>query len=46
MVSLGEGATPLHIAERLAKAIGLKKLYLKDETATQLTVIETAPPPF
>jgi threonine synthase len=32
MVSLGEGATPLHRAERLAKAIGLKELYLKDET--------------
>ena len=32
MVSLGEGATPLHKAERLAKAMGLKELYLKDET--------------
>ena len=32
MVSLGEGGTPLHKAERLAKAVGLKKLYLKDET--------------
>jgi threonine synthase len=31
-VSLGEGGTPLHKAERLAKAIGLKELYLKDET--------------
>ncbi len=31
-VSLGEGATPLHKAERLAKAVGLKELYLKDET--------------
>ena len=32
MVSLGEGATPLHKAERLAKTVGLKELYLKDET--------------
>ncbi len=32
MVSLGEGGTPLHKAERLAKAVGLKDLYLKDET--------------
>ncbi|MEM3608811.1 MAG: threonine synthase [Candidatus Bathyarchaeia archaeon] len=32
MVSLGEGGTPLHRAERLAKAVGLKNLYLKDET--------------
>ena len=32
MVSLGEGGTPLHKAERLAKSLGLKELYLKDET--------------
>jgi threonine synthase len=32
MISLGEGATPLHKAERLAKTVGLKDLYLKDET--------------
>jgi threonine synthase len=32
MISLGEGDTPLHKAERLAKAVGLKDLYLKDET--------------
>jgi len=32
MISLGEGATPLHKAERLSKAVGLKNLYLKDET--------------
>ncbi len=32
MVSLGEGATPLHKAERLGKTVGLKGLYLKDET--------------
>jgi threonine synthase len=32
MVSLGEGGTPLHKSERLAKAVGLKDLYLKDET--------------
>jgi threonine synthase len=31
-VSLGEGGTPLHKAERLAKSLGLKELYLKDET--------------
>ncbi len=30
--SLGEGGTPLHKAERLAKNLGLKELYLKDET--------------
>jgi threonine synthase len=32
VVSLGEGGTPLHKAQRLAKHIGLKELYLKDET--------------
>ena len=32
VVSLGEGGTPLHKAERLAKVVGLKDLYLKDET--------------
>jgi threonine synthase len=32
IVSLGEGTTPLHKAERLAKTFGLKELYLKDET--------------
>lgn len=32
VISLGEGGTPLHKVERLAKAIGLKTLYLKDET--------------
>ncbi|PVX26907.1 MAG: threonine synthase [Candidatus Bathyarchaeum sp.] len=32
MVTLGEGGTPLHKAERLAKEIGLNDLYLKDET--------------
>ena len=31
-ISLGEGGTPLHKAERLAKNLGLKELYLKDET--------------
>jgi len=31
-VSLGEGGTPLHKAERLAKNLGMKELYLKDET--------------
>ena len=31
-ISLGEGGTPLHKAERLAKKVGLKNLYLKDET--------------
>lgn len=30
-VSLGEGGTPLHKAERLARSFGLKALYLKDE---------------
>jgi threonine synthase len=32
IISLGEGGTPLHKAERLAKSFGLKGLYLKDET--------------
>jgi threonine synthase len=31
-ISLGEGGTPLHKAERLAQKLGLKELYLKDET--------------
>jgi threonine synthase len=31
-ISLGEGGTPLHKALRLAKSLGLQKLYLKDET--------------
>ncbi len=32
IISLGEGGTPLHKVERLAKSVGLRKLYLKDET--------------
>jgi threonine synthase len=32
LVTLGEGGTPLHKAERLAKKLRLKNLYLKDET--------------
>lgn len=32
IVSLGEGGTPLHKADRLAKTMGLTSLYLKDET--------------
>ena len=32
MISLGEGGTPLHKADRLAKTMGLSNLYLKDET--------------
>jgi threonine synthase len=31
-VSLGEGGTPLHKAERLARDLGLQRLFLKDET--------------
>jgi len=31
-VTMGEGGTPLHRAERLAKKIGLNVVYLKDET--------------
>jgi threonine synthase len=31
-VTMGEGGTPLHKAERLAKKIGLNVVYLKDET--------------
>lgn len=31
-VSLGEGDTPLLTSNRLAEALGLRKLYLKDET--------------
>jgi len=32
VISLGEGGTPLHKAERLAKTLDLKELHLKDET--------------
>jgi len=32
IVTLGEGGTPLHNAERLAKKLGLSTVYLKDET--------------
>ncbi len=32
IVSLGEGGTPLHKAERLSERLGLTELYLKDET--------------
>jgi threonine synthase len=32
IISLGEGGTQLHKAERLAKTMGLTDLYLKDET--------------
>ncbi len=32
IVTLGEGGTPLHKAERLAKRYGLNAVYLKDET--------------
>ncbi len=32
MVSLGEGGTPLHKADRLAKTMGVTSLFLKDET--------------
>lgn len=32
VVSLGEGGTPLIRANRLAEALGLKNLYIKDET--------------
>lgn len=31
-ISLGEGGTPLHNAERLGKVLGLENLLLKDET--------------
>ncbi|MGC8939817.1 MAG: threonine synthase [Candidatus Bathyarchaeia archaeon] len=31
-ITLGEGGTPLHKADRLAKLLGLKELYFKDET--------------
>jgi len=32
MVTMGEGGTPLHKAERLTEEIGLTNVYLKDET--------------
>jgi threonine synthase len=32
IVTLGEGGTPLHKAERLADKLGMTKAYLKDET--------------
>jgi len=31
-ISLGEGGTPLHEARRLGRALGLERLFLKDET--------------
>lgn len=31
-LTLGEGGTPLHAAERLSKQIGVSSMYLKDET--------------
>lgn len=31
-ISLGEGGTPLHEAKRLGEALGLDRLFLKDET--------------
>jgi threonine synthase len=31
-ISLGEGNTPLILADRLAETLGLRRLYLKDET--------------
>jgi len=31
-ISLGEGNTPLMLADRLAETLGLRRLYLKDET--------------
>ncbi len=33
MISLGEGGTFLHKCERLAEAVGLRNLYIKDETS-------------
>jgi len=32
VATLGEGGTPLHEAKRLGKKIGIKKVFLKDET--------------
>ena len=32
VVSLGEGGTPLHNSKRIGESIGLKNLYLKDES--------------
>ena len=32
LISLGEGGTPLHHSRRLGEALGLEKLYLKDES--------------
>jgi threonine synthase len=32
VISLGEGGTPLHNSRRLGEAIGLRNLYLKDES--------------
>ncbi|MEM3550868.1 MAG: threonine synthase [Candidatus Bathyarchaeia archaeon] len=32
VVSIGEGGTPVHLAERLCEASGLRRVYLKDET--------------
>jgi len=32
VVSMGEGGTPIHKAERMGKQVGLSQVYLKDET--------------
>lgn len=32
VVSMGEGGTPIHKADRMAKQMGLSQVYLKDET--------------
>jgi len=36
IVSLGEGATPLIKAYRLASKLGLRSLYIKDESLNRL----------
>jgi len=32
IISMGEGGTPIHKAERMGKQVGLSQVYLKDET--------------
>lgn len=40
VVSLDEGATPLHRSQNLSKALGLKNLYVKDEGANPTGVFK------
>jgi len=40
---LGTGCTPLHRADRLAKAVGLKNLYIKDDSVNPTNSFKDRP---